>query len=67
MSAIGVGVATKLSGSTPYLNSSLETATLYKFVEFVSVTIDLNISGFFQFERDVHVVSRDVATATITL
>ena len=32
MSAIGVGVATKLSGSTPYLNSSLETATLYKFV-----------------------------------
>ena len=32
MSAIGVGVASKLAGSTPYVNTSLETATLYKYV-----------------------------------
>ena len=31
MSSVGVGVASKLAGSTPYINTSLETATLYKY------------------------------------
>ncbi|CAI8021499.1 Villin-1 [Geodia barretti] len=33
MSAIGAGVASKLAGSTPYVNASLETATLYNLNE----------------------------------
>lgn len=35
MSSVGVGVASKLAGSTPYINTSLETATLYKYVVYL--------------------------------
>ena len=70
MSMLGVGVASRLPGCTPYVNSSLDSPTLYKYdrqnaqhgdhpVINLSVSLSLFLSLFLSLQQsqfDVHVV-----------
>ena len=65
MSEIGVGVASKLAGSTPYVTASLETATLYKYIVLLLRTTSVPFS--LQLERDVYDIPTHADTPTFAL